>query len=106
MASRLIINGEIINPPTSISCFRDVTFIAHEYLHLDVIVEVLEKDFYYKFLSTFGAMDYIDDIVSPKEEIGMRIDTDFNYAPTVYVTKIINAKNLNSILLSLGFRGF
>lgn len=106
MASRLIINGEIVNPPTSISCFRDVTFIAHEYLHLDVIVEIQEKDYCYKFLSNFGAMDYVDDILLPQEEMGMRIDTDYNFAPTVYVTNVINVKNLNSILSSLGFRGF
>gem|GEM_PF-2339859 len=33
----------------------------------------------------------------------MRIDTDFNYDPTVCVVSSINAINLNQILKSIGF---
>ena len=48
-------------------------------------------------------MDFIDDIVKVGEEVGMRIDQDFVYAPTVCVVDKINAYNLNKILTSIGF---
>jgi len=50
-------------------------------------------------------MDYVDDILSPGEEVGMRVDTDFVYAPTVCVVKAVHAYNLNHILKSIGFSG-
>lgn len=107
MSRSLLINGDIINPPSSISCVRDLTFIAHEYLDYDVIVECnAEKDFYYKFLKTFGAMDFVDDLTFFGEEEGFRIDTDYNFDPTIYVTTIIDAKNISNILKCIGFRGF
>lgn len=107
MSQSLLINGDLINPPSSISCVRDITFIAHEYLDLDVIIEcIAEKDFYHRYLKNFGAMDYIDDLTSFGEEVGMRIDNDFHYDPTIYVTDIIDASNVQLILRSIGFRGF
>lgn len=50
-------------------------------------------------------MDYIDDIVLPGEEIGMRVDSNFNYDPTVCVVERITSYNLNTILKSIGFTG-
>ena len=107
MSQSLLINGDLINPPSSISCVRDVTFIAHEYLNFDVIIEcIAEKDFYYRFLKAFGAMDFVDELTVFGEEEGMRIDKDFNYHPTVYVAEVIDQNNVESILQSIGFRGF
>lgn len=107
MSQSLLINGDLINPPSSISCVRDITFIAHEYLDLDVIIEcIAEKDFYHRYLKNFGAMDYVDELTLFGEEEGMRIDNDFHYDPTIYVTDVIDAKNVQLILRSIGFRGF
>lgn len=107
MNRSLLINGDLINPPSSISCVRDITFIAHEYLDLDVIIEcIANKDFYHRYLKNFGAMDYVDDLTIFGEEVGMRIDNDFHFDPTIYVTDIIDARNVQSILTSIGFRGF
>lgn len=50
-------------------------------------------------------MDYIDDILSPGEEIGLRVDTGFVYAPTACVVKAVHAYNLNYILKAIGFTG-
>jgi len=69
------------------------------------LIEVEPKDPYYRFLKRAGAMDYIDDIVLPGEEIGMRVDYDFNYDPTVCVVERITAYNLSTILKSIGFTG-
>jgi hypothetical protein len=86
---------------------RDVTFVAHEFLKLNVIIECnASKDFYYKFLKTFGVTDFIDDFLPFGIEAGMRIDKEFNLSPTVYVTDIINIFNLQLILKSIGFNGF
>lgn len=107
MSRSLLINGDLINPPSSISCVRDITFIAHEYLELDVIIEcIAEKDFYHRYLKNFGAMDYVDELTIFGEEVGMRIDNDFHYDPTIYVTDVIDAKNVQTILRCIGFRGF
>lgn len=107
MSRSLLINGDIINPPSSISCVRDLTLIAHEYLNFNVLVECnAEKDFYYKFLKTFGAMDFIDDLTLFGEEEGLRIDTDYNFDPTIYVTTVIDSKNISNILQCIGFKGF
>ena len=107
MSRSLLINGDLINPPSSISCVRDITLIAHEYLNLDVIIEcVAEKDFYHRYLKNFGAMDYVDELTIFGEEEGMRIDNDFHFDPTVYVTDVIDARNVQTILRCIGFRGF
>jgi len=107
VSQSLLINGDITNPPSSISCVRDVAFIAHEFLDLNVIIECsAEKDFYYKFLKTFGVTDYIDDFLPFGRETGLRIDREYNFSPTVYVTEVINAFNLQLILRSIGFTGF
>lgn len=50
-------------------------------------------------------MDYVDDILTPGEETGLRVDTDFVYAPTACVVKAVHAYNLNYILKSIGFAG-
>ena len=50
-------------------------------------------------------MDYVDDILRINEEEGLRIDNNFNYAPTVCMVKFINTNNLRYILHSVGFNG-
>jgi len=101
----LIIRGELVNPPTSISCFRDLTLAASIFLHYNVIVEVFPKDPYYVYLKRTGAMDYVEDILLPGEEVGIRVDKDFIYSPTACVVDSINAYNLKIILQSIGLVG-
>lgn len=50
-------------------------------------------------------MDYVDDILGINEEEGMRIDNEFNFAPTVCMVKVIKVENLQYILHSVGFNG-
>lgn len=91
-----------MNPPTSISCFRDLTLYAHLFNKYFVLIEAEPKDPYYRYLKKAGAMDYVDDIILPGEETGIRIDTDFVYAPTACVVDKITAYNLKYIVQSLG----
>ena len=61
----IIINAQLVNPPSSVSCFRTLTMVAHVFCHHSVLIETdFEKDPYYKFLKKFGAMDFVDDILN------------------------------------------
>jgi len=99
----LIINGDIINPPTSITCFRELTLIAKKAIHFEVFVECEHKDFYWKYLKNFGAMDFVDDILNLGEENGLRIDSKLHYAPTIFITNKIDHFNLKNVLNAIGF---
>lgn len=50
-------------------------------------------------------MDYVDDILLPGEEVGMRVDNDFVYSPTICVVETINLKNIKYVLSCIGFKG-
>jgi len=50
-------------------------------------------------------MDFIDDILLPGEEVGLRVDSDFLYAPTACVVDKIDVFNLKYVLSSIGFTG-
>lgn len=63
----------------------------------------MEKDFCWRYLKNFGAMDYVDDILKVGEEEGIRIDTGYNYSPTIFVSDRIDYSNLKNILNALGF---
>ena len=103
MVSNLIINGDIINPPTSVTCFRELTLIANKAAHLKVIIECLEKDFYWKYLKNYGAMDFVDDILTVGEESGFRIDTQYHFSPTIFIADRIDHYNLNQALNAIVF---
>lgn len=99
----LIINGDLVNPPTSPSAFRTVTFAAKLYCSYDVLLEVTEeKDMYYHFLKRYGCMDFIDSIILVGEEHGVRIDTKMRIAPTLVVDRI-DVHNMGIVLNYLGF---
>lgn len=99
----LLINADLINPPTSLQCFRTLTLVAKIYCSYDVLVEsISDKDLYYRFLKKHGCMDFVDDIVSLGEESGTRIDRELRFAPT-YLTDRITVDNLNYITDYIGF---
>lgn len=64
-------------------------------------MECAPKDPYYIFLKRRGAMDFVDDILLPGEERGIRVDTDYIYAPTACVVDSITVNNLNYILTAI-----
>ena len=99
----LLINADLINPPTSPQCFRTLTLVAKIYCSYDVLLEALsDKDLYYRFLKQYGCMDFVDDIVSLGEESGTRIDRELRFAPT-YLTDRITVDNLNYITDYIGY---
>jgi len=103
----LIIRDHIVEPPTSINCFRELTFWVHyDYRHIDSIIIESEKenwDSVWKYLKTFGAFDFIYDFVRPEDkELGLRISDEFVLAPTIPVA-YIDEKNVKSILRAVSY---
>lgn len=99
----LLINADLINPPTSLQCFRTLTLVSKLYCSFDVLLEAdCNKDIYYNFLKPRGYMDYIDDIVLLGEEVGTRIDNDYRFSPS-FVTDRIDVQTLSPIFNFLGF---
>lgn len=101
-----LIKDSLINPPTSIICFRDLTFWIHyDYRSIsDILIESEKQniDFYWKYLKKFGAMDFITDFVQPETEVGLRLAEEPIISPTIQAV-YINEKNVFNILRAVGY---
>lgn len=98
----LIIKDELINPPTWFSSFRDLTLICSMRLNTDIVIESEDVDSYYKWLKPRGGMDFVADFVRPGRENGLRLDTEFNYNPSI-VTDRITPENTNRLYQQIEF---
>lgn len=85
----LIIKDELLNPPTWFSSFRDLTLICSLRLRADIVIESEHADLYYKWLKARGGMDFVEDFVRPGREDGLRLDTEFQYDPSIVVDRIV-----------------
>ena len=88
----LIIKAELSNPPSEILAFRTLTMLACVQLCLDNLIELEQdfKDIYYHYLKARGAMDFVAQFITPREnEEGIRIDLDYNYPLTIKTDRII-----------------
>ena len=65
----LLIDGNLVFPPSSTSCFRDVTLYANVFKEIDVVVRIESqfKDTCYDYLKQHGAFDFVEDIIEPRE---------------------------------------
>ena len=91
----LIVVADIVNPPTEVLPFRDVTGAAKVNFMMDVLLESDQefKDIYWHFMRPRGMFDYFADIVTPREnESGVRIDAARNQ-PRTFVAKSITVNN-------------
>lgn len=91
----VIIDAKLTAPPSSVCCFRDVTLYSNCFLSSQVVVECNKglRDLYWKWLTSEGAFDFVEDFVNPMQESGMRISKSGN----ISVDRIIE-HNLNFIL--------
>ena len=103
---RIIFEGCLTEPPSSIHCFRDATLYASCFIKADVLVECEKhlKDSYYKWLKSYGAYDFVDQIIAFSEkENGYRIGTK---RASTKIDKI-NYENLHIIISLLNkFKSF
>ena len=78
MLDTLIIQGELVNPPTELQAFRTFTLMANN-LHLHSILEIEQdaKDLYWNYIKRHRCHDFIEYIITPQEqEKGFRVDYD------------------------------
>ncbi len=85
----IIIKDALVNPPTWFSSFRDLTLICSMRLHANIVIESENVDLYYKWLKPRGGMDFVDDFVRPGSEDGLRLDTEFQFDPSIVVDRIV-----------------
>ncbi len=80
----LIIDSCFSEPPSNISCFRDVTLYAKCFVVEDVLVQcpVGTRSIYWEWLKAYGAHDFVSELIREDEsEFGFRIKSqggDFN----------------------------
>lgn len=105
----LLIDAELVNPPTLLSSFRDFTFFATLYKpHYDVVLECPkeETDMYFKYLKRYcGGLDFVKDFQPPGREAGLIVSNHIERLPQVYTDRII-PENLVTLLTKIGFHRF
>lgn len=87
----MIIVAGLTEPPTETLPFRHVTAVSKCEYRLDVLVESPQKmkDLYWYFMRDVGMLDYVEDIITPRErEEGVRLDYEFNYPRTIVAGRI------------------
>jgi len=96
----LVIDGNLTYPPSEISCVRDVTLYSTIWGEFTVLVEIEKqyRDQLWSHLRSFGAYDYVDDIVSIDREPGFKIGDRPN---SNLLVDRIGADNLNYIITTI-----
>ena len=71
----ILLEASLSEPPSSITCFRDVTLYASIFRQKETLVYCDKEaiDLYWNWLKSHGAMDFVDAIVEYGEEIGFVI---------------------------------
>lgn len=95
----IIIQGDLCEPPSSVSCFRDVTLYGNCFVGANILLESPRgmKDMYYKWLKLHGAYDFIEEIIRRNEDSGFKVGTS---SANLFVDKIV-PENLNVVISRL-----
>lgn len=96
----LIIRDQLVNPPTWFASFRDLTLYCNVFLHLEIVVESNAIDSYYRWIKPRGGMDFIEDLVRPGSEDGVRLDIEHNFPRTI-VTDRIAPENVHRLIAQI-----
>ena len=64
----LVIDGNLVYPPSELSCIRDITLYSSIYSDLTIVVQIWPefKDDVWFRLKAAGAMDYVYEITDPE----------------------------------------
>lgn len=97
---KLLIDGKLALPPSSVSCFRDVTLYGSIFGDFDILVETRKRhqDLVWTWLKQKGAHDFVDDLVPHNIEHGISIS--YRKRCNICVTRI-TPNNLNFIVTRL-----
>ena len=71
----LLIDCELTAPPSEIGAFRTVTLYATVFKKYDclLVAEYDQIDYYYKWIKTRGAHDFVKQFVTPNSECGIQL---------------------------------
>ena len=101
----LIVIAPLSDYPSETLMFRYLTLVSKENLELNVLLEVEQyfKDKYYKLLLNKGALDYIEEFVTPEEKVeAIRLDKEINFPYTI-IAKGINWQNVRNLTGQIRF---
>jgi len=96
----LIIEAPLSEPPSEISCFRDVTLYGKTFIFEDVLIQCQKgtRSIYWNWLKMHGAHDFISQLVREDEAIaGFKIATMNGN----YIIDRICCENLPKIITTL-----
>ena len=93
----------LTEPPSETTLFRDITLYATIFRGKDVILECSPemKDFYYKWLKSRGAFDFVQDILDYGREVGFTIRYKRSPARGNIKVRQLGYHNFNRIIQSL-----
>lgn len=94
----LIIESCLSEPPSEISCFRDITLYAKTFVFEDILVECPPgtRALYWNWLKSYGAHDFISQmIITGEKQSGYKIKTTRD---ADYKTDRIDYANFHDIM--------
>jgi len=96
----LIIEADLSEPPSEISCFRDVTLYGKTFIFDDVLVQCQNgtRSIYWEWLKMHGAHDFVSQLIREDERVtGFKIATMNGN----YIIDRICCENLPKIITTL-----
>lgn len=96
----LIIQAPLSEPPSEISCFRDLTLYGKMFIFDDILIECKSgtRSLYWKWLKRHGAHDFVSQLVNEEEKVvGFKIAT----MQGNYIIDRICCENLPTIIATL-----
>jgi hypothetical protein len=96
----LRIEAPLSEPPSTLEVFRDTTLYAVVFCKLDVLVEceVGTRSLYWKWLKSYGAHDFVAQLIVKGEERG---GLSIGYARSSINVNRLVAENLNHVVSRL-----
>lgn len=102
----LLVDAELINPPTLLASFRELTFFATKYHpYYSVLVECDKPliDLYYNYLKRYiGGLDFVKAFVYFGEEDGVLVSNNIEKLPNIIIDRI-TPENFSFLLQRIGF---
>ncbi len=98
----LIIRDELLNPPTWIPSFRDLTLFCNVFLELECLIESDAVDLYYRWVKSRGGLDFVAGFVNLDSEEGLRLDRLARHPRTVVTDRIAPANTRRLVALIAG----
>lgn len=96
----LLIRDQLTCPPTWFASYRDLTLYCATFMRLDIVIESEDADTYYHWIKPRGGMDFIEDIIRPGTERGVRLDVA-RRAPGTIITDRIAPENVHRLIASI-----